>query len=116
MRFATIETPVGPKAVVVEGQQYIDLQTVNPMIPESLRLILAAGPLALQAVQEAPRFPTAKKKDLAGVKLLPPLPDPQKIVCLGLNYGDHAKERGVPVPKDPILFSKYATAPISPED
>src|SRR5260370_40115423 len=110
MRFATIETPVGPKAVVVEGQQYIDLQTVNPMIPESLRLILAAGSLALQAVQEAIRFPTVKQKDLAGVKLLPPILDPRKIVCLGLNYADHAKEGGVPVPKHPMLVTKYATS------
>lgn len=116
MRFATIETRLGPKAVVVEGQQVIDLQSVNPMIPDSLRQILAAGPLALRAVQEATRFPTAQRKDLSGVKLLPPIPDPQKIVCLGLNYADHAKEGGVPVPKDPVLFSKYATALIGHED
>jgi 2-keto-4-pentenoate hydratase/2-oxohepta-3-ene-1,7-dioic acid hydratase in catechol pathway len=116
MRFATIETRTGPKAVVVESRQYIDLQSVNPMVPESLRQILASGPLALKAVQEAARAPAAKKYDLAGVKLLPPIPDPQKIVCLGLNYADHAKEGGVPIPKDPVLFSKYATALIGHED
>lgn len=110
MRFATIETRLGPKAVVIEGQQYVDVQSANPMLPESLRRILAAGPLALRAVQEASRNPAAKKYDLEGVKLLPPVPDPQKIVCLGLNYADHAKEGGVPVPKEPVLFSKYATA------
>src|SRR5437588_13025967 len=110
MRFATIETPLGPKAVVVEGRQYIDLQSVNPMLPQSLRQIVAAGPLALKAVQEATRFPAAKRNDLAGVKLLPPIPDPPKIICLGLNYADHAKEGGVPIPKDPVIFSKYTTA------
>jgi 2-keto-4-pentenoate hydratase/2-oxohepta-3-ene-1,7-dioic acid hydratase in catechol pathway len=47
---------------------------------------------------------------LAGVKLLAPIPDPPKIVCLGLNYRDHAIESGAPIPKDPVLFSKYATA------
>src|SRR5207249_11493671 len=39
-----------------------------------------------------------------------PVPNPHKIVCLVLNYADHAKEGGVPIPKDPVLFSKYATA------
>src|SRR5437870_1861912 len=67
MRFATIETPAGPKAVVVDGQHYIDLQSVNSMVPPSLRQILAGGPLALRAVQEAIRFPAAKRNDLTGV-------------------------------------------------
>src|SRR5207244_2267822 len=114
--FATIETPLGPTAVVVEGRQYIDLQSVNPIIPRSLRQILAAGPLALRAVQEATRFSAAKRNDLADVKLLPPIPDPKKIVCLGLNYADHAKEGGVPIPKEPVLFSKYPTALIGHDD
>ena len=42
--------------------------------------------------------------------LLAPVPDPRKIICIGLNYRDHAAESGVPVPEEPILFSKYATA------
>jgi 2-keto-4-pentenoate hydratase/2-oxohepta-3-ene-1,7-dioic acid hydratase in catechol pathway len=44
------------------------------------------------------------------VRLLPPIPDPPKIVCIGLNYRDHAAESGAPIPKEPVLFSKYATA------
>jgi 2-keto-4-pentenoate hydratase/2-oxohepta-3-ene-1,7-dioic acid hydratase in catechol pathway len=116
MRIATIETRLGPKAVVIEGERYVDLQSVNPMVPNNLRQILASGPLALRAVQEASRHPQAAKYDLKGVKLLPPVPDPQKIVCLGLNYADHAKEGGVPIPKDPVLFSKYATALIGHDD
>jgi 2-keto-4-pentenoate hydratase/2-oxohepta-3-ene-1,7-dioic acid hydratase in catechol pathway len=41
---------------------------------------------------------------------LAPITDPKKIVCLGLNYSDHAKETGAAIPKEPVLFSKYATA------
>src|SRR5438552_8842558 len=116
MRFATIETRTGPRAVVVEGQQYIDVHALNPTVPESLRQIFAAGPAALRAAQETARLPTAEKQELASAKLLPPIPDPHKIVCLGLNYADHAKEGGVPIPKDPVLFSKYATALIGQGD
>jgi 2-keto-4-pentenoate hydratase/2-oxohepta-3-ene-1,7-dioic acid hydratase in catechol pathway len=41
---------------------------------------------------------------------MPPVSDPRKIICLGLNYRDHAAESGVPVPSEPILFSKYSTS------
>jgi 2-keto-4-pentenoate hydratase/2-oxohepta-3-ene-1,7-dioic acid hydratase in catechol pathway len=116
MRFATIETPQGAKAVAVEDQHYIDLQSVNPMVPASLRQILASGAAALRAVEDAASHPQATKHNLATARFLPPIPDPPKIVCLGLNYADHAKEGGVPVPKDPVLFSKYATALIGHGD
>ncbi|HET7090027.1 MAG TPA: fumarylacetoacetate hydrolase family protein, partial [Anaerolineae bacterium] len=47
----------------------------------------------------------------------PPIVDPEKIICLGLNYRDHAKEAGLPIPPVPILFAKYRnalTGPTSP--
>jgi len=51
------------------------------------------------------------------VRLGPPIPDPEKIICLGLNYRSHAEEAGLSVPKVPILFAKYRnalTGPTSP--
>lgn len=41
---------------------------------------------------------------------------PSKIVCIGLNYADHAKESGMEIPKEPILFFKSTTALIGPDD
>jgi len=52
----------------------------------------------------------------ASVRLRAPILNPRKIVCLGLNYRDHAEESNAPIPKEPILFAKYATAIIGPED
>jgi 2-keto-4-pentenoate hydratase/2-oxohepta-3-ene-1,7-dioic acid hydratase in catechol pathway len=43
-----------------------------------------------------------------------PIPRPGKIICIGLNYRDHAAESGLPVPTAPVLFSKYHTAVIGP--
>ncbi len=51
------------------------------------------------------------------IHLGPPIPDPDKIICLGLNYRSHAEEAGFSVPKVPILFAKYRNAlngPASP--
>jgi 2-keto-4-pentenoate hydratase/2-oxohepta-3-ene-1,7-dioic acid hydratase in catechol pathway len=44
------------------------------------------------------------------VSLLPPVPDPQKIICVGLNYEDHAKESGAKVGDEPVIFNKFPTA------
>jgi 2-keto-4-pentenoate hydratase/2-oxohepta-3-ene-1,7-dioic acid hydratase in catechol pathway len=52
--------------------------------------------------------------DPATARLLAPVPDPRKILCIGLNYRDHAVESGVAIPDEPVLFTKYATALIGP--
>lgn len=50
------------------------------------------------------------------VKIIAPILNPEKIICLGLNYKDHCKEQNKPLPKSPILFSKFLTAIIGPDD
>ena len=54
---------------------------------------------------------------IATARLGPPIPDPDKIICLGLNYRSHAEEAGFAIPKVPILFGKFRnalTGPASP--
>jgi acylpyruvate hydrolase len=50
------------------------------------------------------------------VRLRAPILNPRKIICLGLNYRDHAQETKAEIPTDPILFSKYPTTIIGPDD
>jgi len=50
------------------------------------------------------------------VRLLPPIPKPSKMVFIGLNYLDHAKEVGAEIPKEPIIFLKSTSALIGPYD
>ncbi|WP_370476363.1 fumarylacetoacetate hydrolase family protein [Tamlana flava] len=50
------------------------------------------------------------------VRLGPPLTRPSKIVCIGLNYAQHAAEAGMEVPKEPVLFFKSTTAMVGPND
>ncbi len=45
-----------------------------------------------------------------------PIPTPQKIVCIGLNYRDHAEEQGVALPARPLLFAKWPNTLIGPGD
>ncbi len=39
-----------------------------------------------------------------------PVPNPQKVICIGLNYADHAAESGAAVPEEPVVFNKFPTA------
>ncbi len=50
------------------------------------------------------------------IRLGPPIKDPSKIICVGLNYADHAKEAGMDIPKEPILFFKSTTSLCGPND
>lgn len=52
----------------------------------------------------------------AGVRLGAPIARPSKIICIGLNYSDHAKETGATPPKEPIVFFKSTTALNGPND
>jgi 2-keto-4-pentenoate hydratase/2-oxohepta-3-ene-1,7-dioic acid hydratase in catechol pathway len=52
----------------------------------------------------------------AGIRLGAPLARPSKIICIGLNYSDHAKESGMAVPVEPIIFFKSTTALTGPND
>jgi len=57
---------------------------------------------------------TAAPRPLAEVRLLAPVPRPGKIICVGLNYRDHARETGQAIPTEPVLFSKYANSVVGP--
>ena len=51
---------------------------------------------------------------LADVSLRAPIPRPEKVIGVGLNYRDHAQESGQPVPEEPVLFPKFANSVIGP--
>jgi 2-keto-4-pentenoate hydratase/2-oxohepta-3-ene-1,7-dioic acid hydratase in catechol pathway len=68
--------------------------------------------LAAWAAENADSAPVVD----TAVRLGPPLTRPSKIVCIGLNYADHAKESGADIPKEPILFFKATSAIVGPND
>jgi 2-keto-4-pentenoate hydratase/2-oxohepta-3-ene-1,7-dioic acid hydratase in catechol pathway len=71
----------------------------------SIRELLSAGLLGELASRAATATPTAS---LAELSLLPVIPDPAKIICVGLNYRSHITETGRPIPEYPTLFPRYA--------
>jgi len=105
MKIAGFETEDGLRLGVIRGDAVVDLQAVDPRIPSDLGLWLAAydGDLAPLAAL-ADRAPAAAHRPLDGLAFTLPVARPGKIVCLGLNYLDHAKEGGHARPAFPAVF------------
>ncbi|WP_405729705.1 fumarylacetoacetate hydrolase family protein [Streptomyces sp. NBC_01537] len=76
---------------------------------------LLADESALARIREEEAAGTLPALD-ADLRVGPPLGRIGKIVCIGLNYHDHAKETGSPIPKEPILFMKAPDTVVGPED
>jgi 2-keto-4-pentenoate hydratase/2-oxohepta-3-ene-1,7-dioic acid hydratase in catechol pathway len=55
-------------------------------------------------------------RPLEQVQLGPPLANPSKIICVGMNYHDHCREQDLAVPQRPLLFAKFPSAIIGPEE
>jgi 2-keto-4-pentenoate hydratase/2-oxohepta-3-ene-1,7-dioic acid hydratase in catechol pathway len=77
--------------------------------------ILGSGDAALDAIRAAvAQAPESARRALSDVQLLAPVPRPGKVICIGLNYRDHAEETGQPIPTTPVVFSKFSTAVTGP--
>jgi 2-keto-4-pentenoate hydratase/2-oxohepta-3-ene-1,7-dioic acid hydratase in catechol pathway len=110
MRLATIATWAGPRAAVQRDEHFVEVHATDAKLPPTVRQILEGGPDLLQAVAQVTRRADRVEYPAAGVKWHAPVHDPRKIICIGLNYRDHAAESGAAIPREPILFSKYPTA------
>jgi 2-keto-4-pentenoate hydratase/2-oxohepta-3-ene-1,7-dioic acid hydratase in catechol pathway len=60
--------------------------------------------------------PSARAGGLSAIRLIAPLPDPSKVLCIGLNYKDHVAETGRALPEYPDVFAKFASTLIGPAD
>lgn len=106
MRFARHGAP-GRETPIVSGSDGV-WRDLSPLTPDVTGGFLAAGlrgaeVAGLPAVAEVGRFG-------------PPVASPGKIVCIGLNYRDHARETGAEPPAEPIIFLKTPDTAVGPDD
>ncbi len=100
-----------PHLGVLIGEEVVQLHAVDRGIPGDMTTFLAGGAQSLADAKRAVAAATsAFRHPLEAVKLLPPIPRPGKICCLGLNYADHAAEGGNAKPDYPSLFMRCATS------
>ncbi len=93
------------------GDAVVDVSRAAPALPRTLSELLRSGTEAFSAVRRAAAdAPQSARPPLARLRFLPPVPRPGKIVCLGLNYIDHAAEGGHARPSYPSFFMRAATS------
>jgi acylpyruvate hydrolase len=118
MKVVGFESEGGPRLGVVDGDQVIDLQAVDPKVPADLGAVLAANNGDLKALGEiAKRAPASARRPLKGLKFGLPVARPGKIICMGLNYLDHVKEgpNRDNIPKFPSIFMRGLTSMVPHE-
>jgi 2,4-didehydro-3-deoxy-L-rhamnonate hydrolase len=105
-------------ALINNGRQILDLNVADSSIPSCMISFLRGNFWEKAAALCADTKPgTAKAvQDVAKVRLGAPVPRPGLIVCVGLNYKDHADEQGLEYPKAPLLFAKSPMAAVGPND
>jgi 2-keto-4-pentenoate hydratase/2-oxohepta-3-ene-1,7-dioic acid hydratase in catechol pathway len=107
MRLITYDDGRGPRPGSLVGEHVLPL--AERVAARSVRgLLETLGPEDLTALAE--QAAGLDPVPLSSVRLLAPVPDPQKIICLGLNYRDHARESGQEPPAAPMWFAKFANS------
>lgn len=97
--------------VLVDENTYVDLSSHYPEVDGRFFAELSEGAIGrLVESGEIDRTP------LGSERWGPPIPRPQKIICIGLNYADHAAESGMPIPKEPVVFFKAPNTLVGPND
>jgi acylpyruvate hydrolase len=107
MRIVHFETRGIAGIAVDEGSGWHGLTQQDSGFPGTLPELIAQGADLLRMGRSLGQSPAI---DLNAVRLLPPVPVPPKILCVGLNYDDHLEESGLKKPAYPEIFARFATS------
>ncbi|MGW0841497.1 fumarylacetoacetate hydrolase family protein [Streptomyces sp. NPDC002787] len=113
MKLLRVGTAGAERPALLDAEGVLrDLSGVVPDIDGAL----LADDAALGRVREAAESGELPVLDAAGLRIGPPLARIGKIVCIGLNYHDHARETGAEPPSEPVIFFKAADTVVGPHD
>jgi acylpyruvate hydrolase len=115
MRLVTYDAGTGPQAGVLLGEEIVPAEALGA--PTTVRQILAGyDEEGLVQLGERAAAEAGERVARADVRLMAPVPDPEKIICMGLNYRDHAAEAHQEIPEHPRWFAKFANSLIGDGD
>jgi acylpyruvate hydrolase len=113
MRIAHFETRGAFGIAAEEGSGWHGLTAEDGRFPGTLPELIAQGADLLQIGRSLGQ---SSAIDLNTVRMLPPVPTPPKILCVGLNYDDHLAESGLKKPAYPEIFARFATSLIAHQE
>jgi 2-keto-4-pentenoate hydratase/2-oxohepta-3-ene-1,7-dioic acid hydratase in catechol pathway len=108
MRLLSYRNSDGPSVAGYLNGRWVNLCSTDPNLPRNVQGILSEGNHTYQDLVAIAERSTVLEKRPACI--LPPISRPKKILCVGLNYQEHAQETGQPIPSEPLIFSKLGTA------
>jgi len=108
MKLMAIQKAGGTALGIVEGNDVRDVSAVDAALPKDVKGVIDGGAAMLDRLKAAAS--KAPKVALAGVKPALPIANPGKIICVGLNYLEHAKEGGHAPPTYPSFFLRVASS------
>jgi len=131
MRLLSMATPHGARLGAVDGVDVVDLNAAygellasrgvprpraraDVDLPPNMTAFLAEGDAARRRAEEAVAFARTDRgrktrTTRRDAVLLPVVTRPPKVICVGLNYRDHAEETGAKIPEHPVFFSKFTS-------
>ena len=116
MRFITFKYNGGQRLGVCDGGEIIDLSLAAPDLPTELVDLIKLGPSGLDRVRKAVAIADQSARiPLSNITYLPPTRRASKIICLGLNYAEHAAEGGHQKPEYPSFFMRGNTTLVAHE-
>jgi 2-keto-4-pentenoate hydratase/2-oxohepta-3-ene-1,7-dioic acid hydratase in catechol pathway len=98
------------------GQEVIDLKSIRKDLPNSMIDLVTDHAEFLQSLETLKLDNLKERIPLSEVHLSSPITKCDKLVCVGMNYKDHCEEQNVPVPVEPIFFSKFPSNLVGPND
>src|SRR5258706_10341978 len=105
MRLAMIADTGGASLAIIKNERAAVLPPLQGSARRDLMAVVTAGQAGLVEVAQAVEaLPAAAWRPLSAVQFRLPIERPGKVICLGLNYADHAREGGYQVPEYPALF------------
>jgi 2-keto-4-pentenoate hydratase/2-oxohepta-3-ene-1,7-dioic acid hydratase in catechol pathway len=134
MKFVTYRSKSGPQlGVIAAGDQVLHVGDLNTRykaqlsqvctIPNEMKQFIEQSETLLPYIEALLTFyeNDSEKQELSissltDIEVLAPISQPEKIICVGLNYLDHCKETNMEPPASPVIFSKYANTIIGDKD
>lgn len=98
-----------------DGGDIVDLCAGDSSIPSDMRSFIEGGQKTLLAAKSViDRGGSVIPRD--SVKIVAPIYNPDKVLCVGMNYKDHCEEQNAPVPTEPVIFNKFPSSIIGPTE
>ena len=119
MILTTFHSDAGPRLGIKTARGILDVAAAagsdSPRTPDEVYALGNAALAGLEALAAADHD-ASLYLDEADLSYAPAVPNPGKILCIGLNYSKHAAESGMPPPTEPVLFSKFNNSLAAPDE